>query len=412
MYSFFIYVYSLLVRFASLFNKKAALMCEGQSQTFDILSRKINPGEKYIWFHAASLGEFEQGRPIIEKIKAQKPEYKILLTFFSPSGYEVRKNYNLADVICYLPFDTPNNVRKFLDLAQPSMAIFIKYEFWANYLNTLKQRNIPTYIISAIFRPEQIFFKWYGMFYRNVLRCFNHLYVQDRESVKLLESVSVTNVTVTGDTRYDRVWDICQSAKNIPEIDSFVYDNKGNKIKTLIAGSSWPQDENIFIPYFNDCPDIKLIIAPHEIHASHLEMIESLLKRPYIRLSEAKGKNLSEYDCVIIDCFGLLSSIYRYGEIAYIGGGFGAGIHNTLEAAVYGIPVVFGKKYGKFKEAKDLIAVGGGFSISESSEFEKLMNRFISDEEFLLSSGKASLKLVESNLGVSEKIMHDIFIKE
>lgn len=377
----------------------------GQWKTNAILREKIDRNASYIWFHAASLGEFEQGRPLMEKIKAEHPEYKILLTFFSPSGYEVRKNYNGADVICYLPFDTPYRVRKFLNLARPSIAVFIKYEFWGNYLKELKKRGTPVYIISAIFRPDQLFFQWYGKSYRKMLYAFTHLFVQDERSRKLLEDFGIGNVSVTGDTRFDRVLDIYRQAREIEIVEKFVSGAKGKRPVVLVAGSSWPQDEEILIPYFHAHPEMKLIIAPHEIHREHLVSIESMLKRPSVRLSEAHEEELSTMDCLIIDSFGLLSSIYRYGQIAYIGGGFGAGIHNTLEAAVYGIPVLFGPKYHKFKEAKDLIAVGGGFSVADATAFQTRMDRLLADEKELETVGKAAGDFVFQHAGATEKIL-------
>lgn len=380
----------------------------GQWKTNSILREKIDRKAKYIWFHASSLGEFEQGRPVIEKIKAEYPQYKILLTFFSPSGYEVRKNYEPADVICYLPFDTPYKVKKFINLANPCMAVFIKYEFWGNYLNELRRKEIPVYVISAIFRKEQLFFKWYGKIYRKFLSCFNHLFVQDENSGKLLRSIDLTNVTVAGDTRFDRVLDVYNNRRNIPGIDTFHYNSKGEKAPILIAGSSWPADEKILINYFNEHTDLKLIIAPHEMPREHLMQIEARLQRPSIRLSEAFGKDLSDKDCIIVDSFGLLSSIYRYGDMAYIGGGFGHGIHNTLEAAVYGIPVIFGHKYHKFKEAQDLINVGGGFPISSEDDFNARMNDFLSYHSLLEEAGEAAGNFVKDNAGATDKILEQL----
>ena len=373
MYSLIIHLYAFFIELISPFHKKARLMRLGQWKTNGILREKIDRNAKYIWFHASSLGEFEQGRPLIEKIKAEHPEYKILLTFFSPSGYEVRKNYGGADVVCYLPFDTPYRVKKFLDLSKPVMAIFIKYEFWDNYLSELKRRNIPVYIVSAIFRKEQLFFKWYGGMYRKVLSYFTHIFVQDDASRELLSKYGVTNVSVFGDTRFDRVQDVYKNTKQVPMVDLFVNNNRSDNQLTMVAGSSWQQDEEVYLNYFNEHPELKLIIAPHEIHKDHLMHIESMLKRPSIRLSEATEKDIKGKSCLIVDSFGLLSSIYRYGDLAYIGGGFGAGIHNVLEAAVYGIPVIFGPKYQKFKEARDLLQVGGAFSITDEKTFESKM---------------------------------------
>ena len=378
----------------------------GQWFTNGILRKEIDRNAKYIWFHAASLGEFEQGRPMIEKIRLQYPQYKILLTFFSPSGYEVRKNYEGADVICYLPFDEPFKVRKFLNLANPHIAVFIKAEIWMNYLTELKKRGVKTYLISAVFRPNQLFFKWYGKWYRKALACYEHLFIQDEDSRRLLSEHGVTNVAVCGDTRFDRVLEIQKNARLLPQVEQFA---RGNQM-LLVAGSSWPEDEKIIIPYFNSHPEMKLIIAPHEIHRKHLLYIQSLLSRPSIRLSEVDEETLLTNDCLIIDSFGLLSSIYRYGHVAYIGGGFGKGIHNTLEAAVYGIPVIFGHKFQKFKEAKGLIAVGGGFSIDSATAFSERMDQFLSDQEFCRKAGRIAGDYVHKNVGATEKILQRMAI--
>ena len=380
----------------------------GQWKTNGILREKIDRNAKYIWFHASSLGEFEQGRPLIEKIKAEHPECKILLTFFSPSGYEVRKNYGGADVVCYLPFDTPYRVKKFLDLSKPVMAIFIKYEFWDNYLSELKRRNIPVYIVSAIFRKEQLFFKWYGGMYRKVLSYFTHIFVQDDASRELLSKYGVMNVSVFGDTRFDRVQDVYKNTKQIPMVELFVNNNRSDNQLTMVAGSSWQQDEEVYLNYFNEHPELKLIIAPHEIHKDHLMHIESMLKRPSIRLSEATEKDIKGKSCLIVDSFGLLSSIYRYGDLAYIGGGFGAGIHNVLEAAVYGIPVIFGPKYQKFKEARDLLQVGGAFSITDEKTFESKMEELSTYRDLLEAAGAAAGDFVKSNIGATNRIIASI----
>ena len=401
LYTLGMHLYALSVEIASFFNKKARMTRIGQWFTNGILRKKIDKDAKYIWFHAASLGEFEQGRPTIELLRKRYPQYKILLTFFSPSGYEVRKNYDGADVICYLPFDTPFKVRKFLNLANPQIAVFIKYEFWLNYLIELKKRGIKTYLISAIFRPNQLFFKWYGKWYRKALFCYEYLFVQDEDSKKLLAEYGINNVEVCGDTRFDRVLEIQQNARLLPEVEMFARDEK----LILIAGSSWPEDENIIIPYFNSHPEIKLIIAPHEIHREHLLYIQSLLNRPSIRLSEVNNYSLQTFDCLIIDSFGMLSSIYRYSHVAYVGGGFGKGVHNTLEAAVYGIPVVFGPRYHKFKEAKNLIASGGGFSIDNEASFIDCIDNFITNREFRLKSGQIAGDFVHNNAGATERIL-------
>lgn len=408
MYSLIIHLYAFFIELISPFHKKARLMRLGQWKTNGILREKIDRNAKYIWFHASSLGEFEQGRPLIEKIKAEHPEYKILLTFFSSSGYEVRKNYGGADVVCYLPFDTPYRVKKFLDLSKPVMAIFIKYEFWDNYLSELKRRNIPVYIVSAIFRKEQLFFKWYGGMYRKVLSYFTHIFVQDDASRELLSKYGVTNVSVFGDTRFDRVQDVYKNTKQVPMVDLFVNNNRSDNQLTMVAGSSWQQDEEVYLNYFNEHPELKLIIAPHEIHKDHLMHIESMLKRPSIRLSEATEKDIKGKSCLIVDSFGLLSSIYRYGDLAYIGGGFGAGIHNVLEAAVYGIPVIFGPKYQKFKEARDLLQVGGAFSITDEKTFESKMEELSTYRDLLEAAGAAAGDFVKSNIGATNRIIASI----
>ncbi|HML72415.1 MAG TPA: glycosyltransferase N-terminal domain-containing protein [Macellibacteroides fermentans] len=408
MYSLIIHLYAFFIELISPFHKKARLMRLGQWKTNGILREKIDRNAKYIWFHASSLGEFEQGRPLIEKIKAEHPEYKILLTFFSPSGYEVRKNYGGADVVCYLPFDTPYRVKKFLDLSKPVMAIFIKYEFWDNYLSELKRRNIPVYIVSAIFRKEQLFFKWYGGMYRKVLSYFTHIFVQDDASRELLSKYGVTNVSVFGDTRFDRVQDVYKNTKQIPMVELFVNNNRSDNQLTMVAGSSWQQDEEVYLNYFNEHPELKLIIAPHEIHKDHLMHIESMLKRPSIRLSEATEKDIKGKSCLIVDSFGLLSSIYRYGDLAYIGGGFGAGIHNVLEAAVYGVPVIFGPKYQKFKEARDLLQVGGAFSITDEKTFESKMEELSTYRDLLEAAGAAAGDFVKSNIGATNRIISSI----
>lgn len=405
MYNFIIGLYALIVNLISPFHRKARLMVKGHREVYSKLKEKIDPDAKYIWLHAASLGEFEQGRPILEKIKAQHPSYKILLTFFSPSGYEVRKNYDLADIVCYLPFDRKRNVKRFLNLANPAIAIFIKYEFWYNYINQLHKRNIPTYMVSAIFRPNQIFFRWYGKAYCKMLSFYECICVQDDNSKSLLEGIGVKNVEVCGDTRFDRVLDIKSQAKYLPVGEAFSMDKDGNKQLTLVAGSSWPKDEDVFVEYFNNNPNLKLIIAPHEIHDAHLSYIESILKRPSIRYTKATPENVSQFDCLIIDTFGLLSSLYRYGEIAYVGGGFGVGIHNVLEAAVYNIPVIFGPNFKKFREANQLLETGGGYSIHDYDTFLSLMDEFIEYPKVLEAAGTHAGEYVTGNAGVVDKVM-------
>lgn len=405
LYNFGICLYALVVRIISPFHRKARKMIVGHKQTYKILRDQIDPNADYIWFHAASLGEFEQGRPIIEEVKRKHPNYKILLTFFSPSGYEVRKNYDQVDVVCYLPFDKKRNVKKFLKLVQPKIAIFIKYEFWYNFVNQLHKRNIPTYMVSAIFRPKQIFFKWYGFPIRNILNKYTCICVQDENSKELLSTINANNVTVCGDTRFDRVIDIKNQSKPLELLDLFTQQRGENKETIFIAGSSWPKDEDIFVPYFNANLEIRLIIAPHEVDEAHLKYIESNLKRPSIRYSQATVDTIQNYDCVIIDSFGLLSSAYRYGDIAYVGGGFGVGIHNVIEAATYRIPVIFGPNFKKFREAHELIENGGGYSIKDQQSFTGLMDEFLQYEDTLLASGEHAEKYVLENGGAVDCVM-------
>lgn len=403
-YNIGIYLYDLLVHLIAPFSRKPRRMMKGHWVAYDQLRQQMEEGRRYIWFHAASLGEFEQGRPLMERIRAEHPEYGILLTFFSPSGYEVRKNYRGADVICYLPFDKPRNVKKFLDIANPCMAFFIKYEFWKNYLDELRKRRIPVYSVSSIFRRNQIFFRWYGGLYRRVLQDFDCLFVQNEASRRFLSTININKVQVVGDTRFDRVLQIRQEAKDLPLVEAF----KGDNQFTFVAGSSWQPDEDIFIEYFNNHPEMKLIIAPHVIDENHLVEIINKLKRPYVRYTRADEKNVRKADCLIIDCFGLLSSIYRYGEVAYVGGGFGVGIHNTLEAAVYGIPVIIGPKYHKFQEAVQLIDAKGAFCINQASDFDELMKRFYADKAYLQQSGENAGQYVSGNAGATDKIMQTV----
>lgn len=344
MYNLAIYLYQLGVMVYSLFNAKVRRMFIGERRAFKVLREQVDPAAQYVWFHAASLGEFEQGRPLMEQLRRTHPEYKILLTFFSPSGYEVRKDYEGADIVCYLPLDTPTNALRFLRSVRPVMAFFIKYEFWYNYLHILKHRGVPTYSVSSIFRPDQIFFRPYGRQYGRVLKCFTHFFVQNEESRQLLAKIGITNVEITGDTRFDRVLQIAAEASELPVVNAF---KQGRKV--FVAGSSWQPDEDIFIRFFNEHPEWKLIIAPHVIGEDHLEQILSKFDRHAVRYTQATLADAELADCMIIDCYGLLSSIYRYGEVAYVGGGFGVGIHNVLEAAVWCMPVIFGPNNKRFQ---------------------------------------------------------------
>ena len=441
----------------SLFNKKIKKMWRGEREAVDLLKEKVDPTAKYVWFHAASLGEFEQGRPLIEQLRATHPEYKILLTFFSPSGYEVRKNYEGADIVCYLPLDTIRNARRFLRAVHPVMAFFIKYEFWYNYLHILRHRGVPVYSVSSIFRPGQVFFKWYGRNYAKVLHCITHFFVQNEVSLQLLKGIGIDEATVVGDTRFDRVLQIKEQAKELPIVEAFKGINgKGDACKdnlsedackdnlsedackrvlsedackedlsedackedlsedgckgckVFVAGSSWQPDEDIFIRFFNDHPDWKLIIAPHVIGEDHLAYILDKLQMKAVRYTQATEQSAAEARCLIIDCFGLLSTIYRYGEIAYVGGGFGVGIHNVPEAAVWGVPVLFGPNNKRFQEAQDLLACKGSFEVTDYDSFNTIISRLISDDKFRHQCGEASANYVKSRSGATDIIMKSV----
>ena len=416
-YNIVIYFVLWGIAIASLFNEKVRKMWRGEREAFKILKQKVDPNAKYIWFHAASLGEFEQGRPLMERIRKDYPQYKILLTFYSPSGYEVRKNYEGADIICYMPVDTRLNAIRFLRLVRPVMAFFIKYEFWSNFLHILKHRNIPTYSVSSIFREDQVFFKWYGRSYAGVLKCFTRFFVQNEESKRLLEGIGIKDVDVVGDTRFDRVLQIKEAAKQLPICEAFrtgvastqSADVPHTDFKVFVAGSSWPPDENIFIPFFNEHKDWRLLIAPHVIAEEHLKLILSLIKgKKVVRYTQTTPEEAAEADVLIIDCFGLLSSMYNYGDVAYIGGGFGVGIHNTLEAAVWNMPVIFGPNNKKFQEAQGLLKSGGGFEINTYEDFEGLMNSMMNDAAFLKQAGDKAGAFVAHLAGATDKVLASV----
>lgn len=416
-YNIVIYFVLWGIAIASLFNEKVRKMWRGEREAFKILKQKVDPNAKYIWFHAASLGEFEQGRPLMERIRKDYPQYKILLTFYSPSGYEVRKNYEGADIICYMPVDTRLNAIRFLRLVRPVMAFFIKYEFWSNFLHILKHRNIPTYSVSSIFREDQVFFKWYGRSYAGVLKCFTRFFVQNEESKRLLEGIGITAVDVVGDTRFDRVLQIKEAAKQLPICEAFrtgvassqSADVPHHDFKVFVAGSSWPPDENIFIPFFNEHKDWRLLIAPHVIAEEHLKLIFSLIKgKKVVRYTQTTPEEAAEADVLIIDCFGLLSSMYNYGDVAYIGGGFGVGIHNTLEAAVWNMPVIFGPNNKKFQEAQGLLKSGGGFEINTYEDFSGLMSSLMNDETFLKQAGDKAGTFVAHLAGATDKVLASV----
>lgn len=409
LYNTGLHLYKLGVKTASLRNPKAKKMVEGHKETFDKLRDALPAGCRPVWIHASSLGEFEQGRPLIERLRREHPEKKIVLTFFSPSGYEVRKNYPQADAVAYLPFDTPANARRFVETVNPSAAIFVKYEFWGNYLQQLRKAGIPTYIISAIFRPGQIFFKPWGGTFRKMLRYFDRLYLQDEASKQLLAGIGIENTVVAGDTRFDRVTDVMAQRCEIAG---------GDALKSfIIFGSSWEADETNYIPWLNARKDVKFIIAPHEFNEARIKSLCESIDGNVITLSQwekhvaEKGGAPEGVRGVVVDCFGKLSSLYRYASVAYIGGGFGAGIHNINEAAVYGIPVVFGPNYQKFKEARDLIALGGAFSVNDTTSTGDIFDRLLNDTRYRAAAGETAGKYIADNIGATDRIYRDLFAK-
>lgn len=397
--------YAAGVALASPFNSKARLMRRGHRGVLRRLKRERGEGA-WVWIHAASLGEFEQGRPIIERIRKGNPEIKILLTFFSPSGYEIRKNYEGADLVCYLPFDTHRNARRLVEILRPDKAIFVKYEFWRNYLTQLRAHSVPTYLISAVFRRDQKFFKKSGSWYRAWLRCFSHIFVQDRRSRDLLNEAGFENVTVAGDTRFDRVIDIKAANKEIPEIDAF----RNDASLLFMAGSSWPEDEAVYTPWLKSHPEVKGVIAPHEFDARRLEELKNLYDGKAVLLSEVKADPAAAEgkQVMIIDCFGLLSSAYSYADVAYVGGAFGSGLHNINEAAVYGIPVVFGPRYDKFIEAGEMIDLGGAISIDSADSFQRRADRLLYDEKERKERGKWAGDYIREKTGASDIIYKSI----
>lgn len=412
LYSAGIELYRLGVRIAGLRNQKARKLYKGQHEIWKRIKNAIKPGDRVIWVHAASLGEFEQGRPLMEKIRQAHPEFKILLTFFSPSGYEVRKNYAGADCVCYLPFDTPHRVKKFLNRVNPEMAIFVKYEIWRNYLHELHHRNIPTYLISSVFRPDQIFFKQIGSWYSYWLTWYTQIFVQDERSRTLLESIHIPNVEICGDTRFDRVSAIRSSRKDIPELQQFTRRGEKDSPTVMMAGSSWPADEDVYSDWFNRHPETKLVIAPHEFDASRLDELRKRFKGGAVMLSEMKEnpEAAEGRQVLVIDCFGLLSSAYAYCDVAYVGGGFGDGLHNINEAAVYDIPVIYGPNNQKFIEAREMAECSGGIPINGKEEFEKAADRLLgSDASERIARGMKAGEYIRSKIGATEKIYGHIF---
>lgn len=389
----------------ALFRPKIDLFVSGRKNTFPLLDEKLSPSNKTIWMHVASLGEYEQGLPILEGLRQNYPEHQILLTFFSPSGYEVKKNTTAADAVVYLPMDTLSNAERFLEKAKPELAIFVKYEIWPNYLSELKKRNVPTFLVSALFSKRQIYFKVFGGFMRKSLRTFAHFFVQDSNSKEMMESIGFSNVTISGDTRFDRVSKILMQDNRLDFMERF----KDGRF-CLIAGSTWPEDEEILIRYINRSADgeIKFVFAPHEIKPAHVQKIEEGLQRKTVRFSQMDGKNLSDFNVLIVDTIGLLTKVYSYANVAYVGGGFATGLHNTLEPAVYGVPIIIGPDYQKFKEAKDLVEKGGVLPISDQIGFDTLMDTFLTDPISLEKTGKINSEYIQANVGATDLILNHL----
>lgn len=402
LYNIIVYLASAFIPIAALVNSKLRLFYKGRKETFSKLQEKISNSHKTVWMHCASLGEFEQGRPLLEKVKSQYPDYKIILSFFSPSGYEIRKNYELADVVVYLPLDTPNSARKFIELTHPTLAIFVKYEFWPNILTALQLKNINTVLISGIFRKNQLFFKKQGAWYRKSLKTFNHFFVQDEGSVSLLKSIGFSNITKSGDTRFDRVFDLVEQRMELPLVEAFIQNNH-----ILVAGSTWPKDEELLVEYINNqaSKNEKFIFAPHNIQANLIENLVKKIQPKTILLSEANRENLSDATVLIIDSIGILTSVYYYANVAYVGGGFGAGIHNILEPATYGIPIIVGPNYQKFKEANELIEQDACFEISETKALSKHLKDFSQHENLTKLAGKNAHTYVKNNTGATDIIL-------
>ena len=406
---FFLYnILTLIAKFAlnivALFSPKIRLFVDGRKTVFTTLQDKIKPGDKTIWFHAASLGEYEQGLPVMEKVRAQHPDNKLVVTFFSPSGYEVRKNATTADVIVYLPMDTIANAKKFVQMLNPQMVFFIKYEFWPNYLNELKKTGVPVYLISGLFRESQMFFKWYGGFYRNALKTFTHFFVQYESSKTLLQKIGFNNVTISGDTRYDRVSEILERDNNLPFIEEF----KNGKV-TVVFGSSWPKDEALFADFINASIDTKFIIAPHTIGADHIADIKNSLTKKVVLFSEKDGKNLAEYDVIIINTIGILTKIYSYTDVAYVGGGFGtAGLHNILEPAAFGVPIIIGPNHQKFPEAVALVNMGGCIAVKDKIEMNDALSSLVHNDDYRWETGHIAGTFVSMNRGAVNIILKNI----
>lgn len=405
LYNISIVLYYIVVAFVSLWDKKAKQWIVGRKDIFKRMAEVISPEDKVVWIHAASLGEFEQGRPVIEKIREQQPEYKILVTFYSPSGYEIRKNYAGADYIFYLPIDTPGNAKKFLDVAHPEIAIIVKYEFWLNLLSELKRRGVRTYLISAIFRRNSIFFRSYGSIWRQALDSFEQMFVQNEESKELLHEIGFDNVVVAGDTRFDRVAEIARNVKKVPIVERFKGDSP-----LFVAGSTWGPDEEILQTLINDNPQIKFVVAPHEMENSRIERIIAQTKGGAVRYTQCNEvSDFSKTQVLILDTIGILSSVYGYATWSYIGGGFGVGIHNTLEAATFGLPIAFGPNYQKFKEARDMVALGAATKVESAEDLSAWFAPLRDDKSALQRAGSAAKSYTQRNQGATSLIMKIVF---
>jgi 3-deoxy-D-manno-octulosonic-acid transferase len=405
LYNFIVLLAAATVKILAFFSPKMKLFVEGRKNIFNTLTEKIEAEDKTIWFHAASLGEYEQGLPVMEQIKAKYPNYKIVLTFFSPSGYEVRKNNTVADVTVYLPLDTAFNAKKFIALTHPELVFFIKYEYWPNYLKVLKQAGIKTYLISGIFREKQAFFKWYGGFYRNALNTFDFFFVQNESSKKLLQSIGHQNVKISGDTRFDRVVSILERNNRLDYIEEFK-----NETTTIVVGSSWPKDENLLVTFINQCSnEVKFIIAPHNIKAEQIADLKAQITKPKVLFSEKEGKSLSDYTVFIIDAIGILTKIYSYADIAYVGGGFGhPGVHNILEPATFGVPIVIGPNYSHFAEATALVNMEGCVTITNQYQLNDAFNNLIMNADIRHEKGHIAETFVQMNKGATAVILNHI----
>lgn len=404
LYNILTIIVKYLLNIVALFVPKIRLFVDGRKTVFSTLEAKLQPGDKTIWFHAASLGEYEQGLPVMEKVRAMHPEHKIVLTFFSPSGYEVRKNATTADVIVYLPMDTLANAKRFLSIVKPEKVFFIKYEFWPNYLNQLKKTDAKVYLISGFFRADQVFFKWYGGFYRKALKTFNHFFVQYDSSKVLLQSIGLNNVTLSGDTRYDRVSEILERDNTLDFIEEFKNDKT-----TVVFGSSWPKDEAMFTDFVNSAADTKFIIAPHTTGEDHINDIKNSLTGKVVLFSEKEGKNLAEYDVLIINTVGILTKIYSYADVAYVGGGFGtAGLHNILEPAAFGVPIIIGPNHQKFPEAVALVNMGGCLAVSTKEEMNDALSSLVYNDDVRYETGHIAGTFVSMNRGAVNIILKNI----